>query len=81
MVLDAGYDIADGGFDEQCDRIRAHIRREIAKRLREVAKTDPVAFPCPGCGEDAEVSPSYFEKVRAGSVRLRCASSASGRSR
>ena len=46
LFLDAGYDVSDGSFDEQCDRLRAHLRREIAKR---VAKTDRVELRCEEC--------------------------------
>ena len=55
---------------EQFERIRAHLRREIAKRLVELAKAERVEFPCKVCGEATDVSPSHAEKVNRGAVAL-----------
>jgi hypothetical protein len=40
MVLDAGYDIHQGSFDELCERFRERLRREIAL-VREGVRTGP----------------------------------------
>ena len=68
LFLSSGYDVREGGFDEQVERVRRWLRAEVDRRLRELAKTEPVPFPCPACGELVEVSTSYHEKVRSGRV-------------
>ena len=35
LLLDSGYDYRAGSFDEQSDRVREHLRREIV-RVREL---------------------------------------------
>jgi hypothetical protein len=40
MVLDAGYDIHQGSFDEHCERFSERLRREIAL-VREAREAEP----------------------------------------
>ena len=54
------------GLEVQCERVRAWLRGEIDKALREVAKGEQVELPCSNCGELVERSESYAEKALAG---------------
>jgi hypothetical protein len=37
LLLDSGYDVHQGSFTEQCERLREHLRQEItlAREARE----------------------------------------------
>jgi len=66
LVLGLGIPPAEVGLLEQFERVRAHLRREVDRRRREVAKEDQVELACASCGEVTERSPTYAEKVLAG---------------
>ena len=57
MVLAADIPL-DVGIDDACDRVRAWLRSEIDRRLRETVTPDPVELKC-DCGEPVAVSVRY----------------------
>ena len=68
MVLAADIPL-DLGIDDACDRVRAWLRSEIDRRLRETVTPEPVELACPDCGEVVDVSASSAEKVSSGHAR------------
>ncbi len=69
LVADC-YDIHDGSFDEQCERVRRWLRAEIDQRLREAAKKERVEVACRICGAPTDVSQSHAEKLVNGRFAL-----------
>ena len=64
LVLDSGQEVwFELGFDQTCDRYRVYLRNEIDRRLRELARKEPVEVVCSSCGEIMDVSPSHAEKL------------------
>lgn len=63
LLLEAGFDVHQGSIDEQCDRVRAWLRAEIDRRMRELARMERVEVVCSSCGEIMDVSPSHAEKL------------------
>ncbi len=70
LVLEADIRIHGLGFDATCDLYRERLRDAIAKKLRELAKTERVEVACRVCGEVIERSPSHAERALAGRVPL-----------
>ena len=54
-------------FDEQVARVRAYVRSEVEKALRESARPEAIAVPCGVCGSPVDFTAGYAAQVIAGS--------------
>lgn len=57
LLLSSDYDAGQGSLDDQCERVRRHLRAEVDQRLRAtVPRTKMIERSCTECGQPYQVS-------------------------